>query len=224
MLNYYWITVYLKQRNFQVVVFLMDTQGTFDHQSTVQDCATIFALSTLLSSVQIYNISTQIQEDDLSNLRLFTKYAQLTKDENRQHAPFQKLLFLVRDWPNSDEYEYGYEGGKKYLEELLKTTLEQKKELKVLRENIKPSFESLEAFLMPHPGLRIAQNNSKKVLGKVEEKFSEQMDIFIPSLFEDDSLEAKKIDGKEITCLEMVELFKVFFCVKTKRSRDKFRS
>ncbi|PAV60906.1 hypothetical protein WR25_17158 [Diploscapter pachys] len=191
-----------------VVVFLMDTQGTFDHQSTVQDCATIFALSTLLSSVQIYNLSTQIQEDDLNNLRLFTEYAQLTRDENRQRAPFQKLLFLVRDWPNSKQYEYGYEGGKKYLKKLLKTTFMQKKELKVLRENVKSSFESLEAFLMPHPGLRIAQNNSEKVLGKVEEEFSEQLDILVPSLFEGDSLEAKKIDGKEITCREMAELFK----------------
>ena len=211
MLNYYWVTVYLKQRNLQVAVFLMDTQGTFDHQSTVQDCATIFALSTLLSSVQIYNLSTQIQEDDLNNLRLFTEYAQLTRDENRQRAPFQKLLFLVRDWPNSDQYEYGYEGGKEYLAKLLKTAPKQKKELKVLRENIKSSFESLEAFLMPHPGLRIARNNSGKILGKVEEEFSEQLDILVPSLFEGDSLEAKKIDGKEITCREMVELFKVCF-------------
>ncbi|PAV88450.1 hypothetical protein WR25_06024 [Diploscapter pachys] len=196
------------QNGEDVAVFLMDTQGTFDHQSTVQDCATIFALSTLLSSVQIYNLSTQIQEDDLNNLRLFTEYAQLTKDENRQHAPFQKLLFLVRDWPNSKQFEYGYEGGKKYLEKLLKTTFMQKKKLKVLRKNIKSSFESLEAFLMPHPGLRIALNNSEKILGKVEKEFSEQMDILVPSLFEGDSLEAKKIDGKEITCREMVELFK----------------
>ncbi|PAV64707.1 hypothetical protein WR25_26899 isoform B [Diploscapter pachys] len=196
------------QNGEEVAIFLMDTQGTFDHQSTVQDCATIFALSTLLSSVQIYNISTQIQEDDLNNLRLFTEYAQLTKDENRQHAPFQKLLFLVRDWTNSDEYEYGYEGGKEYLkEEVLKTTPEQKKELKTLRESIKSSFESLKAFLMPHPGLRIARNNSEKVLGKIEEEFSEQLDILVPSLFKGDSLKAKKIDGKEITCREMVGLF-----------------
>ncbi|PAV61022.1 hypothetical protein WR25_04384 [Diploscapter pachys] len=196
------------QNGEEVVVFLMDTQGTFDHQSTVQDCATIFALSTLLSSVQIYNLSTQIQEDDLNNLRLFTEYAQLNKHEKHQRAPFQKLLFLVRDWPNSDQYEYGYEGGKEYLEKLLKTTPKQKKELKVLRENVKSSFESLEAFLMPYPGLRIARNNSEKFLGKVEEAFSEQLGILVPSIFKGDSLEVKKIDGKEITCREMVELFK----------------
>ncbi|XP_076972029.1 atlastin-3 isoform X3 [Tamandua tetradactyla] len=36
----------------KVAVVLMDTQGAFDSQSTVKDCATIFALSTMTSSVQ----------------------------------------------------------------------------------------------------------------------------------------------------------------------------
>ena len=34
-------------------MLLMDTQGAFDNQSTVKDCATIFALSTMVSSVQV---------------------------------------------------------------------------------------------------------------------------------------------------------------------------
>ena len=37
----------------QVVILLMDTQGAFDSESTVKDCATVFALSTMLSSVQV---------------------------------------------------------------------------------------------------------------------------------------------------------------------------
>jgi hypothetical protein len=36
-----------------VVVLLMDTQGAFDSTSTVKECTTIFALSTMLSSVQV---------------------------------------------------------------------------------------------------------------------------------------------------------------------------
>ncbi|KAK2100274.1 Atlastin-3 [Saguinus oedipus] len=53
----------------KVAVVLMDTQGAFDSQSTVKDCATIFALSTMTSSVQIYNLSQNIQEDDLQQLQ-----------------------------------------------------------------------------------------------------------------------------------------------------------
>ena len=32
----------------------MDTQGAFDSESTVKDCATVFALSTMTSSVQVH--------------------------------------------------------------------------------------------------------------------------------------------------------------------------
>lgn len=37
----------------QVAVLLIDTQGAFDSQSTIKDCATLFALSTMTSSVQV---------------------------------------------------------------------------------------------------------------------------------------------------------------------------
>lgn len=54
----------------QVAIVLLDTQGAFDSESTVRDCATVFALSTMLSSVQIYNLSQNIQEDDLQHLQV----------------------------------------------------------------------------------------------------------------------------------------------------------
>jgi len=54
----------------QASVLLMDTQGAFDSMSTVKDCATVFALSTLLSSVQVYNIMSNLQEDDLQHLQV----------------------------------------------------------------------------------------------------------------------------------------------------------
>ena len=37
----------------EVAILLMDTQGAFDNRSTVKDCATVFALSTMLASVQV---------------------------------------------------------------------------------------------------------------------------------------------------------------------------
>ena len=54
----------------QIAVLLLDTQGAFDSQSTVRDCATIFALSTMTSSIQVYNLFHNIQEDDLQHLQV----------------------------------------------------------------------------------------------------------------------------------------------------------
>uniref|UniRef100_A0A8C9Z7H5 Atlastin 3 n=1 Tax=Sander lucioperca TaxID=283035 RepID=A0A8C9Z7H5_SANLU len=50
-----WSEVFLikKSDGTEVAVVLMDTQGAFDNQSTVKDCATIFALSTMTSSIQV---------------------------------------------------------------------------------------------------------------------------------------------------------------------------
>ena len=41
----------------EVAILLMDTQGAFDNRSTVKDCATIFALSTMLASVQVGHVT-----------------------------------------------------------------------------------------------------------------------------------------------------------------------
>ena len=91
-------------KNFALLI--MDTQGTFDDESSVRDNATIFALSCMTSSKVVYNLSQQIQEDDLQHLELFTNYGELAL-ESGQAKPFQQLSFLVRDWQFPYEFAYG---------------------------------------------------------------------------------------------------------------------
>ena len=66
----------------------MDTQGAFDSQSTVKDCATVFALSLMISSIHIYNIMQNLQEDDLQHLHLFTEYGKIALEDSHE-TPFQ---------------------------------------------------------------------------------------------------------------------------------------
>ena len=76
----------------------------------MRDCATIFALSLMTSSVLVYNLFNNIQEDDLQHLHYFTEYGRLALEDSGQ-IPFQKLQFLVRDWQYPYEEPYGQEGG-----------------------------------------------------------------------------------------------------------------
>ncbi len=101
-------------RNEEVAVLLMDTQGSLDSSTTIKDCACLFAFSLMVSSMQIYNISQQIQEDDLQHLKSFANYGRMSLDSTFQ-SPFQTLIFLVRDWSYAYEYPFGFDGGKQLL-------------------------------------------------------------------------------------------------------------
>ena len=77
----------------------MDTQGAFDSESTAKECVTIFALSLMISSVPIYNLTHNIQENDLQHLHLFTEYGKFALDEKKDDTkddtkePFQASNF-----------------------------------------------------------------------------------------------------------------------------------
>ncbi|XP_036290955.1 atlastin-2 isoform X8 [Pipistrellus kuhlii] len=81
----------------KVAVLLMDTQGAFDSQSTIKDCATVFALSTMTSSVQVYNLSQNIQEDDLQHLQVKqNQHEELQNVRKHIHNCFSNLgCFLL---------------------------------------------------------------------------------------------------------------------------------
>ena len=54
-----------------IAVFLMDSQGWHDSKSPLADNALLFGLSTLLSSVMIYNVDKKLDEPDLQFLQSF---------------------------------------------------------------------------------------------------------------------------------------------------------
>ncbi|EHB14602.1 Atlastin-2 [Heterocephalus glaber] len=193
----------------KVAVLLMDTQGAFDSQSTIKDCATVFALSTMTSSVQVYNLSQNIQEDDLQHLQLFTEYGRLAMEEIYQ-KPFQTLMFLIRDWSYPYEHSYGLEGGKQFLEKRLQVKQNQHEELQNVRKHIHNCFSNLGCFLLPHPGLKVATNPSfDGRLKDIDEEFKRELRNLVPLLLAPENLVEKEISGSKVTCRDLVEYFKV---------------
>jgi len=192
----------------EVVVLLMDTQGAFDSSSTVKDCATVFALSTMTSSVQVFNISSNLQEDNLQHLQLFTEYGRLAMEQN-DVKPFQRLEFLIRDW--SYPYEYDYGDGNEFLMKRLTVDQDQHDELKRSREHILTCFEKLSCFLMPHPGKIVATNPKfKGHLKDIDDEFKEYLSILVPRLLAPKNLLVKCINGSDVTCRGLVEYFKAY--------------
>nr|XP_026654672.1 atlastin-1 [Zonotrichia albicollis] len=188
----------------------MDTQGTFDSQSTLRDSATVFALSTMISSIQVYNLSQNVQEDDLQHLQLFTEYGRLAMEETFQ-KPFQSLIFLVRDWSFPYEFSYGSDGGARFLEKRLKVSGNQHEELQNVRKHIHSCFTKISCFLLPHPGLKVATNpNFDGKLKEIDDEFIKNLKILIPWLLSPENLDVKEINGNHITCRGLVEYFKAY--------------
>lgn len=193
-----------------VAVVLMDTQGTFDGKSTIKGAATIFSLSMLLSSVQIYNLFHTIGEDDLQHLQLFSDYGQLAQKDGH-NTPFQKLLFLVRDWSFPYDFIYGEEGGRAFIQEQLQASDEQPTELRNLRQRIKSCFEEITCFLMPHPGLKVATDPEfKGSLLDIEPNFKDHLDKLLVALLHPMNLQPKKINGCIITCEKLNMYFQAY--------------
>jgi len=193
-----------------VAVVLMDTQGAFDSNSTVRDCATIFALSAMLSSVLVYNLTSNIQEDDLQHLQLFTEYGRLAIEDSGE-TPFQKLMFLIRDWSYPYEHDFGLEGGREILDRRLKVSDKQHPELQALRKHIAACFGQMECYLMPHPGLKVATD--PRFDGKlidIEAAFKDHLNTFVPFLLSPSKIQVKKISGNEVKCKELVGFFKAY--------------
>ena len=97
-------------------------QGAFDRKTSLKATMTVFALSLMTSSTFIYNLDENIQEDDLQHLQFFTNFGMLALDESGD-APFQKLVFLLRDWQFPYEKPFGAVGGRQLLDLALKVEL-----------------------------------------------------------------------------------------------------
>lgn len=192
----------------KVAVLLMDTQGTFDCESTMKESTVIFSLSLMASSVQIYNIMSNIKETDLQHLQFFAEYGRLAQEDNKTQA-FQKLLFLVRDWNWAHEFECGFQGGRSLMTSRLNKTSGQAAELKTLRQNILSSFSDLDCFLMPHPGKKVAMDKSfDGRLADTEEEFRKKLQELVLSILAPENLLVKKINGRKLSCKNFVTFFK----------------
>lgn len=180
----------------KVAIILLDTQGIFDHKSSMKDCISIFAISMLLSSVLCYNVMYNVEEDKLQYLQYFMNYAQFAMNDSCKKA-FHKLLFIVRDWPHIDDHEFGYSND--FVNDLLAENAKQTNEMLELRKQLRKSIEHIEAFLMPYPEDMISgcEHFTGDVV-QIDSDFIESVKILAPSIFAPENLIPKQLNGRGI--------------------------
>ncbi|XP_064461801.1 atlastin-2-like isoform X2 [Ornithodoros turicata] len=197
-----------------VAVVLMDTEGSFDNRSTMEGNVTVFSMSMLLSSVQVYNLTKHITQSDLEHLKLFAEYANMARAAGGQGKEvFQKLLFLIRDWQYPGEKPFGLEGGQALLHPFLQRNPTLPREVSELRENIRNSFSELKCFLMPRPGDVVENSSFDGRLRDVSPDFKYHLKNLVSYLLSPERLVPKRVNGRVVTCKELVCMFQTYFTV-----------
>ncbi|KAJ3666421.1 hypothetical protein Zmor_001863 [Zophobas morio] len=197
----------------EIAIVLLDSQGTFDLKTTNQDCAAIFAISTLISSVQIFNLKEKISLFDLEHLECFTGYGQLALQESLKwnSAPFQNLWFLIRDWPYQYEFDFGTSGGQQFLSSVINCTTELTTELTIQKENILKLFENIYCCLLPYPGETVASNPLfSGELEDIDEIFLKQVEEFVPKILSEENLVPKTIKGDKIKVSDLFTFIQIY--------------
>ncbi|KAL9183669.1 hypothetical protein ACHAXT_004525 [Thalassiosira profunda] len=216
----------------EVAILLVDTQGMFDHETTVGLTAAIFGLSTLLSSYQIYNVDKRIQEDNLQQLALFSEYGRMAFEAEEKAAamgvseegqetvltekkktavpskqPFQKIEFLVRDWQNFDtEDESDIASMEAEMATYLKDVIAEREaaDLKETREQINSCFEDISCFMLTHPGFAVIKNKYEGDVSKIEPLFMSLLDRYCERVFKTAGCaEPKTVRGRELSAVEL---------------------
>ena len=199
----------------QVAVYLMDSQGWHDSNSTLEENAKIFALSSLLSSVMIFNVEKRISETDLKYLSDFSSNClqmDAKADDSGDEQVFQKLIVLIRDWISTGDegFPFGFYdnntkiGGKDFLAKKLKPQSDQTSDAQKLRELIHLIYKEVSACLLPYPGQIVGKNVYKS--SKMDPEFRSALEGFVPALFDQGKITTKTIGGKHVTGAELFSL------------------
>ena len=201
-----------------IAVLLVDSQGMFDNETTMSLTASIFGLSTLLSSYQVYNVDKRIQEDNLQQLALFSEYARLAVEADQVHKaseeerkPFQRMEFLVRDWQHFEEeedYDQMVQEMSVYLDKVIAER--DAKDLQETREQILACFESISCYGLCHPGMAVVKKSFGGDVNRMEPDFLELLDRYCQRVFSIENLEPKSIQGHEVTAAELGSYIKAY--------------
>lgn len=192
----------------KIAIILFDTQGIFDTESSMKECTAIFAISMLLSSVQCFNVMVNIQESDLQHLHLFADYGISAMNLNSNEKPFQKFIFVVRDWPYSYENNYGY--SQAVTDHKLGETKNQSGDMRHLRTRIRSTIDVIQTFLMPFPGPVVLEENFRGKLHGINKDFIECVQQFLPTILAPENLIIRQINGQKMRICDFKTYLKTF--------------
>uniref|UniRef100_A0A0A9Z7H3 Atlastin-2 n=1 Tax=Lygus hesperus TaxID=30085 RepID=A0A0A9Z7H3_LYGHE len=194
-----------------VCIMILDTQGTHDGETTSSLWSSVFALSTLISSLQMYNVMRVIGEEQLQNLELHCGYGKLISEFSAGESSYQNLMFVVRDFKYGMEYPFGIGGGESYLQDQVVDLSSYTKQSQAVRHNIMGSFEQLSCCVLPDPGIRVMeQRDFNGKMREIDKRFRDVVKTFVPMVLTPENLVLKKVQGQLVTTRQLFDYIRVW--------------
>lgn len=133
----------------------------------------------------------------------------------KSRKPFQRLQFLIRDWQNFDgDFKEGasFEDFQRsemqhYLSEVFRSR--KASDLQSTREQILRCFEELDCFMLPYPGSDVTKKTYDGSIKSISADFRALLNEYVRKIF-DKELDAKVINNRHITGLELKNFFEVY--------------
>ena len=169
------------------------------------------------NTVQESVAATNDDDKDQKSLPSGFRHSKLASNK-----PFQKIQFLVRDWQNfshdwpddsadddaaDDVYMKLKTEMKVYLDGILKPR--GIKDLQSTRDQIIRCFDSVDCFLLPHPGSNVTKKSFDGTIAQIDPFFRAMINYLVRDVF-DKSLEFKVINGRRIGGKELQTYFQVY--------------
>ncbi|XP_076826005.1 atlastin-2-like [Clavelina lepadiformis] len=190
----------------KVAVFLMDTQGMFDHSASTEVTGDIMGFSLLLSSYQFYNLSQNISSDHLTTIYKFADFARKLQNINQSDSPFQRLMFLIRDWKKLRSFPLGLDGGEKFLKEVLQNEERGSEEHKDIQSLLQQTFEKMSCFLLPSSGdvvEAMEKEDTSCLLKDISLDFRKEASYLFEHFCHPDNICLKILDNREVSCRQL---------------------
>ena len=150
--------------------------------------------------------------------------AKLARAKSGITKPFQRLQFLVRDWQNFDvDWDEEVPPDDRETQDTVYATLRQSMDtylfnvikdrgmadLQTTREQIVRCFDSVDCFLLPHPGFHVTKKTFNGAINKIEGSFRGLLNRYVRLVF-DENLEPKFINNRALTGTELQQFFTVY--------------
>jgi atlastin len=204
-----------EQSGTKVALFLMDTQGNFDAQTESVVNSIIYGLSTLVSSIQVYNFKEKLLAYDYKHFFILSEYAANVAyvPDNEEETRFQKLVFLIRDFPS----RMCPNGVPPMREHVFQHFLNENDagisaEIRQYITNIKALYSEINGFIMPNPGEEVqgVSSSDDYDLGALGERFLTHLQMFMLWMFGTENINLnnfKRINGQQIRSEELIAYF-----------------